>query len=164
MDKVSQEYLWDRFHYKEGKLIWKPHTKLGKTSNHFSGKEAGTLGERGYIVVKLDGKAYPISRLIFCMFYGYMPEEVDHEDRDKLNNNYTNLRASDRSSNCSNRKVSKANLLGIKNIRERNNKFQVRVTKNGKTVTRTEATLEKAIETRDKLLVELQGEFANLEV
>ena len=96
----------------------------------YSKKRKGTDGgfitwktkKDGYKVVQLykDGKAYNkrISRLVA---EHYIPNDknydfVDHIDRNKSNNNVSNLRWCNRSINNHNTEVSKNNKLNIKNI------------------------------------------------
>jgi hypothetical protein len=70
-----------------------------------------TLGwdKNGYKGINIDGKKFYVHRLVaelFCdgWFEGAL---VDHTDRDKHNNTYTNLRWVDRSENVLNSKVRK---------------------------------------------------------
>ena len=55
------------------------------------------------------GKGYYRARLIFLYLYGYMPEEVDHQDNDPLNDRPSNLRAATHIQNAANQKGSSSN-------------------------------------------------------
>lgn len=66
-----------------------------------AGDWAGYVWEQGvcgkltkYWTVMIDGKLYYSSRIIYFMAHGVdpYPMEVDHEDRNSLNNNVDNLR------------------------------------------------------------------------
>jgi hypothetical protein len=57
----------------------------------------------GYIQIKIGGKMYYAHRLIIEAFVGESEQEVDHIDRNKLNNNFQNLRYCTSSENSLNR-------------------------------------------------------------
>lgn len=60
---------------------------------------------KGYRLINYKGKNYRIHRLVVEAFIGPIPEgfEVDHIDRDRSNNDVTNLRIVTHSENCRNR-------------------------------------------------------------
>ena len=66
-------------------------------------KPAGSLGNDGYVHIMINYKGYQRSRLIFFMFNGFWPEEVDHIDRVKNNDRKENLREATKSLNGKNR-------------------------------------------------------------
>ena len=105
---MNQDIVKDLFEYKDGCLYWKNSTRPG-----WNGKKAGRLNQ-GYNYIKIKGKLYGEHRLIFLMFYGYLPIEVDHING--LNNNIENLRATDRSGNCRNTRTPCTNTSGIKGV------------------------------------------------
>jgi len=88
--------------------------------------------------------------------------QIDHIDRDKLNNNIENLRHSNHSENQCNQKIRKDNKNGYKNIKFKKYSYEVCITKNKIIYTKTFKTLEEAILWRDIKLIELHGEFHNL--
>lgn len=58
-----------------------------------SGKPTGTVNNRGYVCLKVDGKSYLAHRLAWLYVYGVWPENyTDHIDRNKTNNSIQNLR------------------------------------------------------------------------
>lgn len=64
--------------------------------------------KNGYLYLKLkDNKKYLLHRLVVEHFIDKIPDDlvVDHIDRNKLNNNYTNLRIVDVSTNNKNKNV-----------------------------------------------------------
>ncbi len=71
-----------------------------------------------YWVVKIDGKDYYVSRIIYFMTNGVdpYPMEVDHEDRNSLNNSVDNLRLGDRALQNRNQKIRSTNTSGVKGV------------------------------------------------
>lgn len=84
--------------YREGKLI---NNKPAKS---------------GYMRVSIDGTHRYVHRIIFLLCYGYLPELIDHKDRNKLNNRPDNLRDADVTLNNRNVGLSKNNNSGIKGV------------------------------------------------
>jgi len=92
------------------------------------------IDKDGYKILKLQHKGkqknYPIHRIIAYAYLGLdinNPKKViDHVDRDKLNNQDSNLRVVSQQENCFNR--------GAKGYRKRGNKFQAIITLNGKAI------------------------------
>lgn len=96
------------------------------------------------------------------------PEEVqvDHKDRDSLNNQKSNLRVSDHSENMRNREKTVKNTsgyLGVSKDRRCKSSYQARI-RNGKVEVYlgTFHSAEEAAKIRDKFAIELHGNFAVL--
>jgi len=69
-----------------------------------AGSEPGTVHKHGYRVIGVDGRKYPAHRLAWLYVHGHFPaDEVDHIDRNRLNNAIGNLRHVTRQENCRNR-------------------------------------------------------------
>jgi hypothetical protein len=113
MDENKKLYLelHTLFEYKEGKLYWKVNRQGVK-----EGKEAGCKRRNNYVVITVNQKPYPAHRLIFLFHHGYLPEMVDHIDRNPNNNNILNLRASTRHENQYNVTANIRNTSGVKNV------------------------------------------------
>jgi hypothetical protein len=156
---ITQEQAIKFFEYKDGILYWK---SMPYKRNDLIGTEAGTL-DRDRKQITINKKHYKTHRLVYLMFHGYMPKEVDHIDNNPLNNRIENLRLANRSEQCCNTRIRKDNTSGIKGVSwdKSRNKWVVTVTKNKKTVyTNRFIDLELAqlvaIEARDKF----HGDFA----
>jgi hypothetical protein len=102
-----------RYDYQDGQLIRKKTTsRLGK-----AGDVAGFFDKKiGYLRVGIRGKHYLVHRIIFMMHNGYMPEEADHINGNKLDNRIENLRSASKSENLRNRASNKNNQSGYKNV------------------------------------------------
>jgi len=68
--------------------------------------------------VAIDGKLYQASRIIYFMAHGVdpYPMEVDHKDRNSLNNNIDNLRLGDSMLQKQNRGMQSNNTSGVKGV------------------------------------------------
>lgn len=82
-----------------------------------AGSPAGTLTDKGYWSIMLDGKRYPAHRLAWKMMTGEDPISlIDHADGDRQNNRFANLRPADHSENTHNSKTSTRNTSGVKGV------------------------------------------------
>ena len=81
----ATEYLHARLKYlpETGELFWKQGKRAGKPA-----------GERSkYYRIKLVGRLYMAHRIICKMMTGQEPPfDIDHKDRNRLNNRWNNLR------------------------------------------------------------------------
>ena len=63
----------------------------------------GSLDKDGYLIIKIKGKQYKAHRLVFAYHNGYFPTmEIDHINRNRLDNRIENLREVDRQTNVDN--------------------------------------------------------------
>jgi hypothetical protein len=122
---ITKEYLHSLFNYDEGRLLW----KVARSNFIQVGDEAGTKHPHGYRQIHIDGKRYLRHRLVYMMFNGFMPAQIDHIDGNKANDCIENLRPADWETNARNSKTPKNNVSGCKNVswHKAMNKWRVRL-------------------------------------
>lgn len=119
--------------YSKGTLTWKrDHGRNAK-----AGSEAGYVSQHsrgGYKLVETGGKAHPVHRLVWLHFYGEWPAvELDHINRNKLDNSIANLRSVTRLEQMQNLPTYKSNTSGLVGAYPRKNgKFQASVQYDGR--------------------------------
>ena len=138
---LTQEDVNELFEYRDGDLYWKIDIFTGKNNSvHIVkiGDKAGCIANdrkknKQYKVVRYDGKIYKISRLIFLLFYNYLPECVVYKDENTLNTKIENLIEANRSQTNYRRKLPKTNTSKIKGVRfyKASKKYRAYITKNG---------------------------------
>lgn len=108
---MNQQELLDHINYcsTTGICTWKV-----PTSNKVSvGDEVGYVSADGYRYFGFRGKTLKLHRAIFLMYYGYLPDFVDHENHDRLDNRITNLKDSSIEKNNRNCSIQKNNTSGV---------------------------------------------------
>lgn len=139
----SLERLRELLSYDErtGVLTWKMQPTTSRSNigfnNKCGGKVAGTVGLKGYIMIGI-GKVYYLShRIIWKMMTGKDPvDQIDHEDADRGNNRWANLRQASNGPNIQNSRIRKDNTSGIKGVHWEadRRKWRAVVTVNGKQI------------------------------
>lgn len=150
-------YLHEIFEYKDGQLIRRK--TLGGQKR---GSVAGSKHWTGYWIVRVRNKLYQRSHIIWALCKGAMPEEIDHIDQDKDNEDITNLRIASRHQNCANRQkwMGREKYKGV--YETRNGKFSAQITCKGVRETLgTFSTPEEARDVYDARAKELFKEFAS---
>lgn len=154
---ITQEILKNRFYYKEGHLYYKYDTNNQMKKDSLAGRE-----NQGKYRIKVNTKLYLAHRLIFLYHHGYLPDFVDHIDRNPLNNKIENLRAATKRQNCQN-KVQPKGISNVKGIT-----FAVRLKKwRARIKTETKRihlgyfnTIEEATVVMREARIKYHGEFA----
>jgi len=122
------------FDYNEqtGRLIYKSREGNTKFNARFEGKSAGFI-DNGRVRVSLGGKLFYNSVLVFIYHNGAVPKgyQVDHINRNTLDDRLKNLRKVTASQNCFNRESrGTVSFKGVSKIAT--NKFRARITRYGK--------------------------------
>lgn len=90
-----EDYIKEHFHYNDGVITRNDR----KNSN-------GSVDTYGYLIFKIKGKQYKAHRIAWLLNYGSFPEtELDHINRNKLDNRIENLRECTRKEQCLNRNI-----------------------------------------------------------
>lgn len=90
---LRRNYVIELLSYlpRKGHLVWNVNKGArGRAGNIAGSKQRYSQGWRR--IVRIDGHSYLAHRLIFFYMEGYWPVEVDHKDRNALNNKWNNLR------------------------------------------------------------------------
>lgn len=131
---LTQERLKELLDYEPetGNFFWRIRRGRGAPA----GGIAGTPHKNGYTSIKIDGGGpYLAHRLAWLYVTGEWPDELDHINRNKKDNRFTNLRECTRQQNQANRDIQKNNKSGWKGVRKlKDNKWLARIQVGGKTV------------------------------
>ena len=132
---VTQQLLHELFDYRDdGHLIRKKAT--GGNGN-YAGKVVGCVPKsksNKYVTTKIKGQHWCVHKLVYLYHHGYIPKQLDHINRNKLDNRIENLRPATSVQNASNRNVFKNNTSGCKGVsfKKETNKWFVYVNANKK--------------------------------
>jgi hypothetical protein len=125
---LTKEYLHQVFEYKDGHLYWKINKQKIRAGN-----KAGTIDYlRPYVRIALNGKRYQEHHLIWFMFNGKLPKQIDHINGIKNDNRIENLRVCNHSQNQFNTKP--RNLYKNVSFYKKIGKWQVQIKINQKTL------------------------------
>ena len=153
---ITAEALREQMDYdpETGSFYWKP-------------RRAGCPGG-GYWQIRIKGRCYYAHQLAWLYVHGEWPsEEIDHINRDRLDNRIANLRAADRCQNQQN-KLQSNNKSGFKGVSLHNPRlakpWQAQITVRGQHHHLGNfSTPEEAHEAYKEAAARLHGEFARTE-
>lgn len=161
---LTQAKVKRLFEYRDGELYWKVDqgnkSKKGDKA-HFYLNTAGYY----YLYIPSKQKLYNVSRLIFLMFHGYLPEKISYIDNNSQNTRIENLRAATISQVKCSAKRPKSNSSGYKGVylHKKKNKYIAQIKKNKKYYyLGSFYTSEEAYKAYCKAARKLHGEFARV--
>jgi hypothetical protein len=107
---IDADYVRKRLEYDPdtGVFTWKPRT-IGSTADkiwntRFAGEVAGTINNKGYRQIWIDGKSYMTARLAWLYVHDEWPNnQIDHINRVRDDDRLVNLRDVAPTENCNNR-------------------------------------------------------------
>lgn len=120
-----------------GVFTWVPRKASPQWNGKFAGKRAGWRLNRGYWVIEINGERFLGHRLAWLIMTGDCPEcDVEHENLDKSDNRFCNLRLASRSQNMANTPLRSTNTSGFKGVSWKRHlqKWVAQITHNGKNI------------------------------
>lgn len=163
-ERVTYDPNTGKVYYK-ARTFDNPSPRNKQWNTRFADKEAGYEHD-GYVRVRLVdvGELYAHQIAFVCM-EGYIPIEVDHEDKNRSNNKWNNLRDADRTLNSCNVFQRKQNKTGLKGVSwsKRNNRWRMDLQYQKKKYYSHHLTQEEAYKAYCELSAKLHGEFGCVE-
>ncbi len=105
--------------------------RISPCNSVFIGDLAGTK-KNGYIWIRIDTKVFAAHILAWVLMKGDWPAElIDHEDKDRANNRWTNLRPATYQQNQFNRGASKRNKYGQKGVSKHKGRYRAQIREGG---------------------------------
>src|SRR5574337_145972 len=125
-------------------------------------RPCGSLHSSGYLYINHHGRVILVHRLAWFLHTGQWPAtNIDHEDLNRANNRWSNLRIADDCENGWNKSHNSNSSLGIKGVSPDRNGFRASVGYRGETHQSWHSTIEAAQQWAIAKRNELHGDFAN---
>lgn len=158
---LTAERLRELLHYDQetGLFTW----RVPRKGTGGMGSAAGRVNSgNGYVDICVDYRRYLAHRLAWLYMTGEWPKnDVDHRDRVRTNNAWSNLRAATRSQNLANASKHKDGAAPFKGIQRAGKAWQATIMVRGvRKCLGTYATPEKAAEAYRHAALTMNGEFA----
>lgn len=121
-----------------GEFIWRRCLHATKEWNDtHEGMPAGDINEDGYLTIQINNRVYLAHRMAFVIMTGRQPtgKIVDHIDRVRTNNKWSNLRLATIAQNSANQSIRVDNQTGHKGVsfKKQTGRWLARITTEGKT-------------------------------
>lgn len=101
------------YHPESGKFYW--NVTLSNIAT--AGSEAGHIDRDSYRKIRIDGLAYTAGHLAWLWMTGNWPTgDIDHKNRSRHDNRWSNLRVGTRSQNIHNAGLRKTNKSGFRGV------------------------------------------------
>lgn len=155
------EFLNSLFYYDESVRGLK--RRIDRSHNAKAGSVVGTLDGKGYLHVSILKKFVRVHRIVYFLHTKTAPRFVDHEDRDRTNNTFGNLRPATQRQNTGNTWLSTHNTSCFKGVSKNSasGKWHAQIKINGKqTYLGRRDTPEEAAKLYDSAARLHFGEFA----
>jgi len=112
-----ERLLKEEMEYRDGNMYWTVPGGRRRLDKPAGGTEGKGRNWRT-LILRAEDRTYKVleHRAIFWLHHGYWPKEIDHIDRNPLNNRVENLREVSRSENLRNIPAHKDSATGIKNV------------------------------------------------
>lgn len=149
---MDQKTLKSLFHY---------CPDSGKFTRLSGRKKVGNVNTSGHLQIQIGDSTFLASRLAYLYMVGEWPaNQMDHIDLNRTNDRWENLRPATPSENARNRSVRSDSLTGIKGVTAMGDRFQARVSFEGRRYSAGYFdTLEEAAAAVKELRAQLHGEF-----
>ena len=117
MRKLTQQRLKEVLQYDALTGVF---TNRKSRAHAKAGAVAGHLNHDGYRLIKIDGCRYFAGHLAWLWVTGSWPiAEIDHRNRERGDDRFSNLREASRSQNCANKpRVARPNKFGFKGVKK----------------------------------------------
>jgi hypothetical protein len=147
------------YNFKTGVFTWKVDVAKNRKAGTVAGGKNGT-----YWLICVNGRGFYAQRLAWLFIHGVDPGEnnIDHVDRNKLNNAATNLRLASYSENARNQGVRTGHPTGTMGVNwnKAKKRWQANISVNGKRVNLGRyKTFEEAVAARREGEIVYFGEF-----
>lgn len=131
---LTQQRLKELLHYdpETGVLTW----IVSRKGRFIRAGQIAYGRNNGYVIICVDGRLYRGHRLAWLYMTGGFPaDQIDHINRVRDDNKWSNLREVNNKTNAENTSSARtSNRIGILGVSVRGNSFRAKITTNGKPI------------------------------
>lgn len=121
---ISQKHLKELIEYcpSTGVFTWRPRDGKNGFNSNFAGKRAGSISKHqksdySCIEIGINGKSYKAHHLAWLYMTGVFPDfQIDHDNRNSLDNRWENLKKSSYAKNTKNKSKLITNTSGVTGV------------------------------------------------